>query len=337
MDECARQQEAYMKNYREELAQAMELMARRRTLTARADELATEKARLAEDRANLAREEADLMQAIGLSLVGGATPAARSATPTAGSATPAAGSAAPVAEDDADKDLRRALELSRLADQDAELQRALELSLADGDAALAAALAAEEAALAEDAEVARRLAAQEDNQARARQAAQIAEDARLALQVRKAGEEALTAESLGDVHQAELRARVEGPGLVRIGDRRYQAIECGSSHGAHSNLCGYLSLTAGNGPEAVALKESLAPIATAFARKIGSHTQTDFAGVATLADTEVIRAYVQLKKTPVCVYSAEVSRATSYYTDACVHDCVYLYLHPGHFQRLVPA
>lgn len=158
----------------------------------------------------------------------------------------------------------------------------------------------------------------------------------LSLADRKAVEESATADVLGDVQQYVLASTLHpGKQTVTIGSRTYRRVECGASHGGHTNLCGYLSLTMAKGPEAVELKGRIAPVANRFSAKIGAHT--DFTGPATLADLDVIRAYVLSERTPVCVFSEVAGVATTYRNDACVHDCVYLYLQPGHFQRLVPV
>jgi hypothetical protein len=162
---------------------------------------------------------------------------------------------------------------------------------------------------------------------------QLEEDGREDLRSRLTREEALTAEVLGDVQQFLLASAENSDGTVTIGSHTYRRVECGASYGSHSNLCGYLSLTHRDGARAVELKNRLAPFATEFSRKIGAFV--NFAAPDALADTEVLRAFVVLEKTPVCVFDAITRTATTYRTDACVGDCVYLYLCPGHFQRLV--
>jgi hypothetical protein len=157
----------------------------------------------------------------------------------------------------------------------------------------------------------------------------------LHLERRKALEEADTKAVLGDVHQYTVEWRLELDGAIRIGTGRYRPTECGASYGGHSNLCCYLSFEGGNGAAAVALKNELAPVATEFARRIGA--PIDYSGVSTMADTEVVRAYVKRKKTPVCVVNTEAGVATTYCVDDSVHPCKYLYLSSAHFKLLTPA
>ena len=156
----------------------------------------------------------------------------------------------------------------------------------------------------------------------------------LELQNRLAAEEAASQDLLSTVEQYKISAHAVEGGIT-IGSTRYRLQECGGAHGGHYNLCGYLSLTAGNGGAAVALKQELAPRATAFAKQAG--LQTDFAGLDTMMDTEVIRAYVVQRRTPVCVYNARAGVATSYRSAQSTGDCVYLYTSGVHFQRLVAA
>ena len=65
-----------------------------------------------------------------------------------------------------------------------------------------------------------------------------------------------------------MAVKVTGAAL-QLGTHSYTRKECGASHGGHSNLSGYLSLTDGNGAAAVLLKQKLAPTASSISRDFG--------------------------------------------------------------------
>lgn len=160
------------------------------------------------------------------------------------------------------------------------------------------------------------------------------------LEVRKKHEEIATADVLGDVQQFQLPAQVckHRPGtkivsMVRIGNRLYNAVECGASHGIHHNLCGYMAITHGDRAAAVALKSRLAPAATELSRRIGAHTA--YIHSDTPADMEVFRVYTVMEKTPICIFNVKAGTAVSLVADNSENDCIYLLLDGGHYQRLV--
>lgn len=154
----------------------------------------------------------------------------------------------------------------------------------------------------------------------------------LLLEERKRVEEAATHGLFRGVGRGTMAAKVDSVAL-RIGTYSYTRQECGASHGGHSNLCGYLSFTGGDGAAAVLLKQKLAPMANSISHDLGRNV--NFAGLATLMENEVIMAYVLQEKTPVCVYNSVAQTAVTYYTAECVHDMVFLHCDGGHFQRLV--
>lgn len=165
-----------------------------------------------------------------------------------------------------------------------------------------------------------------------------------ATKLRKAEEERLTNMILGDVQQQMIEdATIIAGGRVKLGDEVFQIQDRGSQFGGHSNLCGYLSLTSGDGHAAVNLKQELAPYANQFAREVGDRV-VDFGGLDTCIDLDVIRMYVLHKNTPVCVYSVDaagvkgIGVATVYWTDACLgFPRKTIYLSGVHYQELIPV
>jgi len=154
------------------------------------------------------------------------------------------------------------------------------------------------------------------------------------VEVRKQVEEAATHALFRGVGRGTMEVKVDSVAL-RIGTHCYTRKECGASHDGHSNLCGYLSFTDGDGAAAVLLKQKLAPMANGISHDLGRNV--NFAGLATLMENEVIMAYVLQEKTPVCVYNSVAQTAVTYYSAECVNDMVFLHCDGGHFQRLVRA
>lgn len=145
-------------------------------------------------------------------------------------------------------------------------------------------------------------------------------------------EEAATRGLFRGVDRGTMAVKVTGAAL-QLGTHSYTRKECGASHGGHSNLSGYLSLTDGNGAAAVLLKQKLAPTASSISRDFGRNI--NFAGLEMMMENEVIMANVLQEKTPVCVYNSVARTAVTYYAAECVHDMVFLHCDGDHFQRLV--
>ena len=160
-------------------------------------------------------------------------------------------------------------------------------------------------------------------------------DANIRMADRKRREEAQTRAVLGDVYQIESAVEVRAGGVLLVDNNKlFELKECGNQFGGHSNLCGYLALTDGDGPAAVALKLALAPAATKFSTSIGRGT--DFSGVSTMMDTDVLRAFVVNQRRTVCIYNAAAGAGVTLYTDASLDSAVvYLHTDGGHFQRMV--
>jgi hypothetical protein len=160
-------------------------------------------------------------------------------------------------------------------------------------------------------------------------------DANSRMADRKRREEAQTRAVLGDVYQIESAVEVRAGGVLLVDNNKlFKLKECGNQFGGHSNLCGYLALTDGDGPAAVALKLALAPAATKFSTSIGRGT--DFSGVSTMMDTEVLRAFVVNQRRTVCIYNAAAGAGVTLYTDASLGSAVvYVHTDGGHFQRMV--
>ena len=142
-------------------------------------------------------------------------------------------------------------------------------------------------------------------------------------------DEAATKELLDAVKQQEVPAFMQG-GSVLIAGIVYQRKDMGWEAGDDCNTCFYNCVS--ENPQA--LKQELAPFANAFAKQAEA-PPIDFAGKSTMADTEVIRAFVQAKDQTVVVYNAVASTAVSYTTKTSKNP-LYLYNSGSHFQQLIP-
>jgi len=114
----------------------------------------------------------------------------------------------------------------------------------------------------------------------------------------------------------------------------YEAREMGSRHGDHNQICGYLSLTNGNGDRAVQIKMGSSSLADRIANKPRGH----FAKLGEMMTEEVLRAYVAIYKTNVCVVNnaSGVAAETYIMSDNSSGPMIYIINHKNvHFQRLV--
>lgn len=133
----------------------------------------------------------------------------------------------------------------------------------------------------------------------------------------------------------EMKGDVKAEGPVTIEGALYDRRECGSAHGGHTGLCFYMSACAGDGSQAVALKTRLAPTANAISARLRPMALTQFDGVSTMADTEVVMAMVKVDRTPVCVADLDTGRVLLYRDAACTLPTLYVSLGGGHYTRLV--
>lgn len=124
------------------------------------------------------------------------------------------------------------------------------------------------------------------------------------------------------------------PGGVDFGPRRFRAVDRGSVAKRHHNMCFYLSVTAGDAPKAIALKERLAPLAGYIAQTFGV-LNARFQAIGAPADIEVILAYVWTTGETVCIASLETGKALRIATGP--KDGAYLQLSAEHFTQLVPV
>jgi hypothetical protein len=113
----------------------------------------------------------------------------------------------------------------------------------------------------------------------------------------------------------------------------YGVHDMGSKHENHNNLCGYLSLANGNGAEAIKIKERISSLADSIANKPSGH----FAKLGEMMTEEVIRAYVAIYKTNVCVVNTAggVLAETYIMSDSSSGPMIYIINRNNvHFQRL---
>jgi hypothetical protein len=166
----------------------------------------------------------------------------------------------------------------------ADLARRIAARSIDADADLARRIDAEERRIAADADLARRIAADDRKYAAA---PKISVDG---------------VETYNTMNQVAVSAP---KGRVTITDpssgtpREFMIADMGTNHGGHRNLCGYLSLSNGDGDFAVYIKKSIAYAADKNANKAPGH----FAKHSEMMTEESLRAYVKLFETSVSVVS----------------------------------
>jgi hypothetical protein len=226
-------------------------------------------------------------------------------------------------------------------DDDAWLARELSLAYELGLKARASQRKIEKAA---SYKLAARLAKEERDHLCAR-AAQLHEDETFALEL--AAADAARQEQFGSEQLIEALAGVDDPGtrnlvpvpaeqldgVILMDDRSFLIQECGASYGGHSNLCGYLSLTYGDGPGAVALKLGLSRAANCAARELG--VVVDYAAPSVALDSLVLQAFAQ-QGTETYVYYGDKGIAMKACSNRPCDRREYLYLEHGHYRRLKP-
>ena len=151
-----------------------------------------------------------------------------------------------------------------------------------------------------------------------------------------AEENSLTAKAL-PVPFTEVEGTFGADNSVTIDSVRYTSVDRGSSHGTHFNLCFYMSVCAGDGGRAMALKTQVAPVASSISAQISPSAPIDFGSPGTMANTEVFMAMVRVAKIPVCVANVDAGKIVLYTDVSVTQPTVYIRLAGGHFTQLVRA
>jgi hypothetical protein len=113
--------------------------------------------------------------------------------------------------------------------------------------------------------------------------------------------------------------------------------ECGSAYGVHTNFCGWMAFCNGNGAEADALKNRVAPAANAIRQRLRPTVPVQFDGPSTMADTEVWMALAKGTHTSICIANRSAGSIVVYTDGGAARPIVKLHLRGGHFTRLLPG
>lgn len=224
-------------------------------------------------------------------------------------------------------DREAALKLQSAFDNEnyADYQYALRLQNGDDEQVLADSLLA--------------LQIQEDPGHDPRQNEQIAIDRELALRTLRQDEKtAITTAPMTSVLDTILNNRYTGlapvlnaDGTVSFGGACYTRKECGGSFAGDFNLCGFLSLTDGDGPAAIALKAKLAPVV----RQLRPSQDADPGAQGVQASEVTFEAYAAVEKRPVWVCSLGPTHNIRVYNAGDNRgDTVYIYNDDAHYMRL---